>query len=83
MTLRKAFAFTVTTLALGTSATAFATETTPYHYGMKLDIAQVIAVDAPANAQDDSHTATLTYRDSSGQLRAVSYAQPTFLSNQN
>ncbi|MDF9619940.1 DUF2790 domain-containing protein [Pseudomonas entomophila] len=79
MTLRKAFALTVTALTLGTSAGAFATEATPYRYGMELDIAQVVKVDAPATTQD----ATLTYRDSSGQLRAVSYMQPTILANQN
>ncbi|MBV4506351.1 DUF2790 domain-containing protein [Pseudomonas sp. BW13M1] len=83
MTLRKAFALTVTTLALGTSASSFASEATPYRYGMDLDIAKVISIDAPTSAQGQASTATLTYRDSSGQLRAVSYVQPTVLANQN
>jgi len=83
MTLRKAFAVTVTTLALGTSVSSFASEATPYHYGMDLDIAKVVSVDAPASTQGQTSTATLTYRDSSGQLRAVSYVQPTVLANQN
>lgn len=83
MTLRKSFALTVTTLALGTSAGSFASEATPYHYGMDLDIAKVISIDAPTSAQGQASTATLTYRDSSGQLRAVSYVQPTVLANQN
>ena len=83
MTLRKAFALTVTTLALGTSAGSFASGATPYHYGMDLDIAKVISIDAPTSAQGQASTATLTYRDSSGQLRAVSYVQPTVLANQN
>lgn len=83
MTLRKAFAVTVTTLALGTSVSSFANETTPYRYGMDLDIAKVISIDAPTSAQGQASTATLTYRDSSGQLRAVSYEQPTILANQN
>lgn len=80
MTLRKAFALTATALTLGTSAGAFATEATPYHYGMDLDIAQVVKVDAPTSTQGH---ATLTYRDSNGQLRAVSYVQPAILANQN
>jgi len=71
------------TLSLATSAGAFATEATPYHYGMDLDIAQVITVDTPAASQGHASRATLTYRDSSGQLRAVSYSQPTTASNQN
>lgn len=83
MTLRKAFAITVTTLILGTSVSTFASEATPYRYGMDLDIAKVVSVDAPVSAQGQTSTATLTYRDSSGQLRAVSYVQPTVLANQN
>ncbi|WP_248917981.1 DUF2790 domain-containing protein [Pseudomonas entomophila] len=83
MTLRKAFALTATALTLGTSAGAFATEATPYRYGMDLDIAQVVKVEAPASTQGHTGNATLTYRDSNGQLHAVSYSQPTTLSNQN
>ncbi|WDY57921.1 DUF2790 domain-containing protein [Pseudomonas sp. PSKL.D1] len=86
MTLRKAFALTVATLTLGASAGAFAqsTEATPYRYGMNLDIAKVISVDSPSSAQGQVNTATLTYRDSNGEVRRVSYSQPnTSLANQN
>lgn len=84
MTLSKAL--TAATFALVTSTGAFAqsVEATPYHYGMALDIAQVIAVQTPANAQGHTITATLTYRDSNGQVRSLSYSQPnTNLANQN
>ncbi|MDF0734228.1 DUF2790 domain-containing protein [Pseudomonas entomophila] len=83
-TLRTLFA--IATLTVGTSVTAFAqtTEATPYRYGMNLDIAQVIAVDAPAGAKGHASTATLTYRDSSGQVQKVSYIRPnTTAANQN
>ncbi|MNO09239.1 hypothetical protein D3C81_2322810 [compost metagenome] len=50
---------------------------------MHLDIAQVIAVDAPANATGHASTATLTYRDSDGKLQKVSYLRPTTYANQN
>ncbi|MHC6228024.1 DUF2790 domain-containing protein [Pseudomonas sp. X10] len=86
MTIRKLFAITLATLTLGTSAGAFAqaTEATPYRYGMNLDIAQVIAIDAPTNAQDQVVTTTMTYRDSSGRVQAVSYDQlNTNRANQN
>ncbi|MCE1118956.1 MULTISPECIES: DUF2790 domain-containing protein [Pseudomonas] len=83
MTLRTILALGATTLAIGTSAGAFATEATAYRYGMNLDIAQVVTVEAPATSQGHTSTAILTYRDSNGQLQAVSYSQPTTLANQN
>lgn len=83
MTLRTLLALGVTTLAIGTSAGAFATEATPYRYGMSLDIAQVVTVEAPAITQGHTGTAVLTYRDSNGRLQAVSYSQPITPANQN
>jgi len=83
MTLRTILALGVTTLAIGTNAGAFATEATAYRYGMNLDIAQVVTVEAPTALQGHTSTAILTYRDSNGQLQAVSYSQPTTLANQN
>ena len=85
MTLRNVFALT---LALGTSAGAFAqaTEATPsYRYGMDLDIAEVIRLEPSATTtQGHSSTATMTYRDTSGQVRSVRYYQPdTTQANQN
>ncbi|MFK0312172.1 DUF2790 domain-containing protein [Pseudomonas sp. NPDC090233] len=84
MTLRNVFALT---LALGTSAGAFAqsTEATPsYRYGMDLDIAEVIRLEPSATTQGHSSTATMTYRDTSGQVRSVRYYLPdTTQANQN
>lgn len=50
---------------------------------MNLDIARVIAVDAPANTASYASTATLTYRDSHGKLQKISYLRPTTSANQN
>lgn len=84
MTLSKAFTFATLALVTSTGAFAQSLEATPYHYGMALDIAQVIAVEAPATTQGHTATATMTYRDSSGQVRTLSYSQPnTTLANQN
>lgn len=83
MTLRKSFAIAATTFAIASSASAFAQsgEVRAYHYGMDID--QMISVQAPANPQGHSSTATLTYRDSNGQVHQVSYSQPNTLANQN
>ncbi|BBR54878.1 MULTISPECIES: DUF2790 domain-containing protein [Pseudomonas] len=81
MTFSKALA--IATLTFGTSVGAFAQSATPYHYGMNLDIARVIAVDAPANTASYASTATLTYRDSHGKLQKISYLRPTTSANQN
>ncbi|MBT9238684.1 hypothetical protein D3C76_754550 [compost metagenome] len=76
-------AIAIATLTFGASVSAFAQTASPYQYGMHLDIAQVIAVDAPANATGHASTATLTYRDSDGKLQKVSYLRPTTYANQN
>ncbi|HEK1692035.1 hypothetical protein D3C81_1373820 [compost metagenome] len=78
MTLRTVFALTLATLALGTSAGTYAqsTEATPYHYGMNLDIAEVISLAPSATSQGQASTATMTYRDSTGQVRSIRYYQP-------
>ncbi|MFJ4156489.1 DUF2790 domain-containing protein [Pseudomonas sp. NPDC089752] len=82
MTLRNVFALT---LALGTSAGAFAkSEATTYRYGMDLDIAEVIRLEPSASTQGHASTATMTYRDTTGQVRSVRYYQPdTAQANQN
>lgn len=82
-TLRKAFAITALTFGSSVGAFAQSTEATPYHYGMDLDIAQVISVDSKATGSYAS-PATLTYRDSSGQVQKLSYIRPnTNAANQN
>ncbi|RCL20845.1 hypothetical protein C6A77_23645 [Pseudomonas sp. AFG_SD02_1510_Pfu_092] len=81
MTFSKAIA--IATLTFGTSVSAFAQTVAPYQYGMNLDIAQVIAVDAPGNATGHASTATLTYRDSDGKVQKISYLRPATYANQN
>lgn len=76
-------AIAIASLTFGTSAGAFAQTASPYQYGTHLDIAQVIAIDAPANASGHTSTATLTYRDSDGKVQKVSYLRPTTSANQN
>lgn len=76
-------ALTIASLTFGASFGAFAQTASSYQYGDHLDIAKVIAVDAPANASGHASTATLTYRDSDGKLQKVSYLRPTTSANQN
>ncbi|MGE7990151.1 DUF2790 domain-containing protein [Pseudomonas sp. NPDC089554] len=80
MTFSKAIA--IATFTLGTSVSTFAQTATPYQYGMDLDIDHVISVDAKATTGHAS-TATLTYRDSDGQVQKVSYIRPAINANQN
>ncbi|KIC82221.1 hypothetical protein BIW19_14460 [Pseudomonas putida] len=81
MTIIKAIA--ITTLTFGSSVGAFAQTASPYQYGMNLDIAQVIAVEASGHATDHADTATLTYRDSDGKVQKISYLRPATSANQN
>ncbi|MBV4491041.1 DUF2790 domain-containing protein [Pseudomonas oryzicola] len=76
-------AIAIASLTFGASFGAFAQPASPYQYGTHLDIAQVIAIDAPANASGHTSTATLTYRDSDGKVQKVSYLRPTTSANQN
>ncbi|MGE7990763.1 DUF2790 domain-containing protein [Pseudomonas sp. NPDC089554] len=80
MTFSKAIA--IATLTLGTSVSVFAQSVTPYQYGMDLDIDQVISVDTKATSSH-VNTATVTYRDSDGQVQKFSYIRPAFNNNQN
>ncbi|MEC4562212.1 DUF2790 domain-containing protein [Pseudomonas inefficax] len=83
MNFSKAIAIATLTFSASASVSAFAQTASPYQYGMHLDIAKVIAVDAPANATGHASTATLTYRDSDGNVQKVSYLRPTTYANQN
>ena len=47
-------------------------QATPYHYGQDLDIARVVSVEVPA-AGCEIVEATMTYLDSHGETRMVSY----------
>jgi len=46
-----------------------------YHYGMHLDVAQVIAIDAPNPATCQVVDAQMTYRTSNGEVKRLSYAK--------
>ncbi|MNC68963.1 hypothetical protein D3C76_1795170 [compost metagenome] len=43
---------------------------------MNLDIAEVISLAPSAKIQGQASTATMTYRDSTGQVRSIRYYQP-------
>jgi hypothetical protein len=45
----------------------------PYTYGMKLDVAKVISMTEPNPNRCKVITAQMTYQDSAGQLKAISY----------
>lgn len=45
----------------------------PYRYGSPLDIARVLRIDTPASPRCEVVTAVMTYRDSAGSLRRLSY----------
>ena len=81
MTFIKAIA--IATLTFGSSAVAFAQTASPYHYGMNLDIAQVIAVEASSHTTGNAEIASLTYRDSDGKVQKISYLRPATYANQN
>ncbi|SDS65616.1 DUF2790 domain-containing protein [Pseudomonas oryzae] len=45
----------------------------PYRYGSQPDIARVLRIDTPASPRCEVVTAVMTYRDSAGSLRRMSY----------
>lgn len=45
----------------------------PYRYGSQPDIARVLRIDIPASPRCEVVTAVMTYRDSAGSLRRLSY----------
>ncbi|GLO40220.1 DUF2790 domain-containing protein [Pseudomonas pudica] len=76
-------AITLATLTFGSSVGAFAQTASAYQYGMNLDIAQVIAVEASSHTTGNAEIATLTYRDSDGKVQKISYLRPATYGNQN
>jgi len=77
MKTRTLFATALTALALSASLTSLAhsAEATPYRYGQNLDIAKVISIEAPNSPQCEVVTAKMTYRNSAGDVEALSYKQ--------
>ncbi|MBZ9666583.1 DUF2790 domain-containing protein [Pseudomonas sp. LMG 31766] len=77
MKARTLFATVLTAIALSASLTSLAhsAEATPYRYGQNLDIAKVISIDVPNSPQCEVVTATMTYRNSAGDVEVLSYEQ--------
>ena len=47
----------------------------PYHYGMPVDVVKVIAIEEPHPADCEIISATLTYLNSAGVIKAMTYAK--------
>ena len=77
MKTRTLLANALTALALSASLTTLAhsAEATPYRYGQNLDIAKVISIDEPNSSQCEVVTATMTYRNSAGDVEVLDYKQ--------
>ncbi|KKJ00786.1 hypothetical protein PROH_05910 [Prochlorothrix hollandica PCC 9006 = CALU 1027] len=77
MKARTLFATALTAIALSASLTSLAhsAEATPYRYGQNLDIAKVISIDAPNSPQCEVVTATMTYRNSAGDVEVLDFEQ--------
>ncbi|WP_192984835.1 DUF2790 domain-containing protein [Pseudomonas sp. EggHat1] len=77
MKARTLFATALTAIALSASLTSLAhsAEATTYRYGQNLDIAKVIYIDAPNSPQCEVVTATMTYRNSAGDVEVLDFEQ--------
>ncbi|OEC37856.1 hypothetical protein A7D27_24195 [Pseudomonas sp. 1D4] len=60
---------------LATSALADTPQPVPYTYGMDLDIAKVLSIEEPHPLACQRVEATMTYLDTHGQTRAVTYTK--------
>ena len=86
MKTRTLLATALTALAFSASLTTLAhsAEATPYRYGQNLDIAKVISIDVPNSSQCEVVTATMTYRNSAGDVEILDYEQlSSVCTNQN
>ncbi|VXA97216.1 DUF2790 domain-containing protein [Pseudomonas sp. 8O] len=77
MKARTLFATALTAIALSASLTSLAhsAEAAPYRYGQNLDIAKVISIDTPNSPQCEVVTATMTYRNSAGDVEVLDFEQ--------
>ncbi|MCY1418926.1 hypothetical protein D9M71_344980 [compost metagenome] len=74
--MKRTIATTALLLAGLASAGAFAAEsaeTLPYSYGMPLDVARVSSIDEPSPLTCETVQAKMTYVDSSGDVKSVTY----------
>jgi hypothetical protein len=86
MKTRTLFAVALAAVSLSASLGTFAQNTAPnpYRFGMHLDFATVISIDVPTSPQCEAVTAKMTYRDSAGEVQALTYEQlSSVCSNQN
>ncbi|WP_271410340.1 DUF2790 domain-containing protein [Pseudomonas sp. Q1-7] len=60
-------------LASGSVFAAKSADTVPYRYGMPLDIARVISIDEPNPLTCETIQAKMTYVDTSGEKKSVTY----------
>ncbi|RRV35191.1 DUF2790 domain-containing protein, partial [Pseudomonas sp. o96-267] len=54
---------------------AHSAEATSYRYGQNLDIAKVISINVPNSSLCEVVTATMTYRNSAGDVEVLDYEQ--------
>lgn len=60
-------------LASGSVVAAESTDAVPYTYGMPLDVARVISIDEPNSLTCETIQAKMTYVDSQGEEKSVTY----------
>ncbi|MDH4582737.1 DUF2790 domain-containing protein [Pseudomonas sp. BN415] len=60
-------------LASGSVFAAKSAESVPYRYGMPLDVARVISIDEPNSLICETIQAKMTYVDSNGEEKSVTY----------
>lgn len=77
MKARNLFATVLATVSLITTFGAFAQniEATPYRYGMNLDIAKVISIEAQPSQYCEVVPAKMTYNNSAGEVLVLTYTQ--------
>jgi hypothetical protein len=60
-------------LASGSVFAAKSADAIPYSYGMPLDVARVISIDEPSSFTCETIQAKMTYVDSNGEEKSVTY----------
>lgn len=60
-------------LASGSVFAAKSTDAVSYDYGMPLDVARVISIDEPSSFTCETVQAKMTYVDSNGEEKSVTY----------
>jgi hypothetical protein len=74
--MNRALSISTTLLLAALASGAFAAESdaaVPYSYGMPLDVARVISIDEPNSLTCETIQAKMTYVDSQGEEKSVTY----------